>query len=117
MGQGGAFAKENKLEMDSAEFEKYFDVHSTNNIIGMQILTSDVMETLLDFRNKSKIEYDIGIYNNCIYLRFHTGEMFELKNIKNGLLPEELLKKYYNILNFTYKLSNMLINTINEVEI
>lgn len=54
----GMFNK-NKLEMDSQEFEKYFDVVSDNKIIGMQILTPDIMEILVDFRKKTKINYDI----------------------------------------------------------
>ncbi len=51
MQDGKFYLEKNKLNMDSSEFEKYFDVKASNSIIGMQILTSDVMEELVDFKN------------------------------------------------------------------
>lgn len=106
-----------KLELDSSEFEKLFDVSATNNIIGMQLLTSDVMEKLIDFRKKNDMKYDITILNNNIYLRFNCGKMFESGYQNNGELDEAVLKKYYNILNFTYDLSTHLIELIDLTEI
>ena len=110
-------SKRNKVEMDSQEFEKSFDVNCTNKIVAMQILTADIMEELISFKKKYKIEYDIYIKNNIIYLRFHCGNMFETGNLKKGIVDKNLLEKYFNILNFTYKVSNKLIKTINDTEI
>ena len=107
----------NKLEMDSSEFEKYFDVETSDKIKGMQILTADVMEELIAFQNNTNIEYDIFIKDNELYLRFHCGEMFEVGRLKDGPLDEKLLKKYFYMLNFTYNLSNKLIDVINETMI
>lgn len=106
-----------RLEMDSSEFEKKFDVYSSNKIIGMQILTADIMEMLIEFRNRTKNEFDIVINNNEIYLRFHCGTMFEATSLKKGAFDEKTLREYYNILDFTYKLSTKLIDIIKEVEI
>lgn len=83
----------------------------------MQLLTADIMEILIDFQNKNNIKYDIIINNNIIYLRFHCGNMFEAQSIKKGIFEEESLRKYYNILKFTYELSNKIIEVINETEI
>jgi len=113
----GNIPSKTKLEMDSQEFEKHFDVSATNQIIGMQLLTHDIMELLLSFKKDSGIKFDISIYKNVIYLRFHTAEMFELKSLKKGAFDKELLQKYYNVLNFTYTLSMMLIDLINKTEI
>lgn len=99
------------------EFEKYFDVSATNKIIGMQLLTADVMEELIDFENKTNMKYDIIINNNNIYLRFHCGTMFEPANLKKGVLDEKILEKYFYMLNFTYNLSDKIIKLINETEI
>ena len=107
----------NKLDMDSSEFEKYFDVSASNQIIGMQILTSDVMEDLIDFRIKTNMNYEICIINNELYLRFHSGEMFEARSIATNSLNKEEIEKYFYMLNFTYNLSNKLINVINETKI
>ena len=107
----------NRLEMDSSEFEKYFDVSATNKIIGMQLLTADVMEELIDFENKTNIKYDIVINNNNIYLRFHCGSMFEPHALKKGILDKKQIEKYFYMLNFTYNLSDKIIKLIHETEI
>lgn len=99
------------------EFEKYFDVSASNKIIGMQLLTSDIMEDLLEFKNKTNMQYDISIINSNIYLRFYCGEMFEPTSLKKGILDKETIEKYFYMINFTYNLSKKLIELINETEI
>lgn len=111
-----SFSKK-RLEMDSSEFEKYFDVSTTNKIIGMQLLTADIMEELINFVNKTNMEYDIGLINNNIYLRFHCGSMFEVGKLKKGIVDKNMAEKYFYMLNFTYNLSNKIIKIINETEI
>lgn len=115
--QDGQLFLDNKLKMDSSEFEKYFDVKASDSILGMQLLTADVMEELIEFENKTNMKYDIFIKNNELYIRYHSGEMFEVKNLKNGILDKETVKKYFHMLNFTYNLSKRLISIINDVQI
>ena len=116
--QNGSYSfGKNRLEMDSSEFEKYFDVSATNKIIGMQLLTADVMEELISFINKTNLRYDIVIKNNNIYLRFHCGTMFEPQSLKKGIIDKKYLEKYFYMLNFTYNLSDKIIKLINETEI
>ncbi|MBQ2835507.1 MAG: DUF3137 domain-containing protein [Clostridia bacterium] len=117
IGQNGSFAFAKSLKMDSSEFEKYFDVQASNQIIGMQLLTADVMEELIDFVNKTNMEFDIYIKENELYLRFHSGDMFEPANLKKGALDKDLIQKYFYMLNFTYNLSNRLIKLVNETEL
>ena len=112
-----SISKKNRLDMDSQEFEKLFDVSATNQIIGMQLLTHDIMELLVSFKKMTGIEYDVSIYGNTLYLRFHTGSMFEFMSFKKGAFDEKMLKKYYDVLDFTYTLSNMLIDLIEKTEI
>ena len=115
--QNGKVTRKNKLNMDSSEFEKYFDVQASNKIVGMQLLTSDVMEELIEFQNKTNMRYDIFINNNELYLRFHSGGMFEAGKLKKGTIDKEILRKYYYMLNFAYNLSNRIIKLIHETEI
>lgn len=114
---GGMLMQKDRLNMDSSEFEKHFDVKASDKIIGMQLLTADVMEELIEFENKTNMKFDICINNNNLYLRFHCGAMFEPGNIKNGALDKATIKKYFYMLNFTYNLSNKLINVVNDTEI
>ena len=111
------YTYKNKLEMDSNEFEKKFNVFATDKIIGMQILTADIMEEILEFKNKTKNSFDIFINQNIIYLRFNCGSMFETVALKKGELSEKELRKYYDVLEFITKLTNKIINTINETEL
>ena len=118
MQDGKFYLEKNKLNMDSSEFEKYFDVKSSNSIIGMQILTSDVMEELVDFENKTKMKYDICINNNELYLRFHSGSFgVNIEDFKNDVLDKSIIRKYFYMINFTYNLSTKLIEVINNIEI
>lgn len=108
---------QNRLEMDSSDFEKKFNVYTSNKIIGMQLLTPDIMEEILNFQNKTKNNFDIYIQENNLYLRFHCGPMFEVKSFKKGILDEQSLKEYYNVLEFIDNLSRKIIQVINETEI
>ena len=114
---GKMFLNKNRLKMDSSEFEQYFDVQASNKIIGMQLLTADIMEELVNFERETKIKYDIYIKNNEIYLRFHTGSMFEMKNKKDEVINKDVTYKYFNILNFTYSVTKKIIEVINNVQI
>lgn len=108
----------NKVQMDSQDFEKEFDVTSGNQITAMQILTSDIMEKLLSFKKSAKIPFDIIILRDVMYIRFHTSEnLFEMKSFKKGALDKKLLEKYYKILDFSYTVSEKMAKTIEEVEI
>lgn len=117
MQNGAMMLGKDRLKMDSSEFEKYFDVKASNKIVGMQLLTADIMEELIEFENKTNMKYDIYIKNSELYLRFHSGPMFEVGKLKKGALDKETLQKYFYMLNFTYNLSNRLINIVNDTQI
>ena len=106
-----------KLEMDSSEFEKKFNVYTSNQITAMQLLTPDIMEELLSFAQNAEEDFDIYIENNNLYLRFHCGTLFEPGSLKKGAIDEKTLKRYYDILEFTNHLSKRIIQIIHETEI
>lgn len=113
---GNLFKEKQKIEMDSREFEKHFDVYGDNKIITMQILTSDIMAMLIDFKNEKKIKYEMTIKNNQIYIRFHTGPVFEPQLFKSAL-DYDMLKKYYDIIDFVFKVSRAINKAIENTEI
>ena len=117
IGTNRTISKRERLEMDSDEFEKYFDVSSTNDIVGMQILTHDIMDMLVDFRNQLKMPLDILIRDDIMYIRLHVGKMFEAKFNKNAVIDKQNAQKYFNIVNFIYSLSKKMIQTVEETEI
>lgn len=105
-----------KVDLDNSEFEKYFDVYSDDKILSMRLLTSDIMEYLIDFCNKYNTDYEIIIKNNMIYFRFFTGSMFEAPLLKNSM-NENLLLYYYLIIKFVFELSKLINSTLNDIDL
>lgn len=105
-----------RIELDSMEFEKIFDVYGNNKIVALQLLTADIMQELLQFYNDTKIKYEITIKDNSIYLRFPCKNIFE-PNITYKLeLDRNTIYEHYIILEFTFNIINQIIKTINETE-
>ena len=117
IGTNRTISKKKRLEMDSDEFENNFDVSSTNDIVGMQILTHDIMDMLVEFRNQLKMPLDILIRDDTMYIRLHVGKMFEAKFNKNDVIDKQNAQKYFDIVNFIYSLSKKMIQTVEETEI
>jgi len=113
---GNLFKGKAKLEMDSSEFEQHFDVYAEDKIVAMQILTSDIMDMMIQFREESKIKYELTIKENEIYIRFHTGEVFEPKMFTKSL-DYDMLKRYYDIIDFIFKVSIKINKVIENTEI
>ena len=110
------FNKKYRVEMDSSEFEKFFNVYATNKIITMQLLTSDIMELLMNFVKQNRIVPEITLEGSKFYIRFHTGDVFEAKLMKKAL-DYGTLKKYFDIINFTLTLTEKFLKNIHETEI
>lgn len=104
------------IELDNSEFEKYFDVYSPNKILAMQILTSDVMECLIDFHNKYHLDFEITIKDKFIYLRFFTGGMFEPRIYGNSM-DKQLLFTYFCIVKFILEVTQKINTTLKDLEI
>ena len=108
---------DNQIEMDLGEFEKEFNVFASDRIKGMQILTADIMEKILEFKQKTQQKFDICINDNTIYIRFACGYLFEPKYKAKVMIDKKSLQTYYNILDFTNELANKIIKAVNDVEI
>lgn len=108
--------KEDTIEMDNQEFENYFDVYAGNKIVAMQLLTADIMEAIIKFYQKYRLRFEIVFRDNTIYLRFHTGPMFEPK-IFGDSMDKELLFIYYSILKFILDLTKKTNKVLQDLEI
>ena len=102
--------------MDSQEFEKMFDVSATDKIKAMQLLTSDVMADLIDFKNSSNKQFELTIRGNKLYFRFHCGNVFERAAFKD-YLDFKTLNDYFNYLNFSCEVSKKIYTLVKETEL
>ena len=109
------FGGKNKLNMDSGEFEKIFDVTTLDKISTLRILTADVMQMLIDFKNKNKVTPEIVLNSKGLFIRFELGNVFEPKLIKSDI-DYDSLKKTYDIITFTLDLAKVFSKNILEFE-
>ena len=105
-----------RIQLDSPEFEKIFDVYASDKIIAMQLLTADIMQDLIQFYNELEIPYELTIKENHIYIRFWCGEMFETAKLKKFSLDRDTLYRYYKMVDFTIEISDKIINLLNETQ-
>ena len=108
--------RNNRTQMDSQEFEKYFDIYSQDKILAMRILTSDTMEYLIDFYKKFNLKFEIVFNNDKIYFRFFTGDIFEPRILRKSMNKKDLFI-YYSILKFIIDVTKKVNHTIKDLEI
>lgn len=105
---------EEKTQLDSQEFEKIFDIYSSDKIVAMQLLTADIMELMIQFYNQMNIVFEITIKNKFIYIRFHSANNFEIVPLNKFALDRENIYERYKILDFVFELTNKLVKLIDE---
>ena len=83
-----------RIEVDSAEFEKYFDLYTVDKIRTMQIFTADLIEEFNKAREDLKKSVQVKVIGQRLFFRF-AGEKnsFEAPNYKKVLDFDEM---YYN---------------------
>ena len=105
-----------KIQLDSPEFEQYFDIYGTNKIVAMQLLTADIMQMFIDFRKDTGIKFEFVIKNNRIFLRFYGGKIFVIPDLEKSLWDKDLMYENYKILDFTLSLTYKITKLIEETE-
>ncbi len=111
-----------KIHMDSVEFEQQFDVYSDDPITALKILTTSVMQELIEIKQKYNWDYDITITGNIIILRvriknasyllsFRVGQFENLpkgQDIKESLIYD--IDLVSNMIDFTETISKYINN-------
>lgn len=93
-----------KMQMDSQEFENLFDIYSQDKVTAMRILTSDILDYMIQFKKENKVKFELTLKQNNLYIRIPCKDMFEGSLMKNSL-DEKTLKTYYNYLDFMCNLA------------
>lgn len=66
-----------KLDFENDEFNKMYKALSDNELEAYKILTPDVMEKFVELKKNFFADLDIRLLNNCLYMRFLSGNGFE----------------------------------------
>lgn len=109
-------AKDYQVTMDNHEFEDVFDVYCDDKILAMRILTTDIMEIIMNFYKKYYIPFEICYRNNRVYTRFFVENMFEPRKIKSSMDIKSLYI-YYVIVEFAIEFSKKINKLAESVEI
>lgn len=103
-----------RIEFESAEFEKNFDCFSDNKIVAMQVLSLDCIEKINKLYSEIKKPMEICIKDNKIYFRILMENMFVPSRIGNVVKREKLLK-IYNVINFSSELGKVAAENMIEI--
>lgn len=104
----------NRIEVDSAEFEKYYDLFTKDKVTAMRIFTADLIEKYIDIINVSNRPFELKIEDNLVFFRFRCGQMFEPPVFSDGL-SENLIRKYYKMIFYPMEVIEKTVENINRV--
>lgn len=105
-----------KVNADSEEFNREFSLYSNNDVVALQLLTSDIMQKIVELKKEMNINYEIIFKNNSIYFRFETGSMFEVKNY-NDYFDKDTIYRYFKVMEFTISISKSIIKILKESDL
>ena len=108
------FDKMYNVKMDNTGFERYFDIKCEDKVLVMRIFTAEVIDKLYDLHNKCKIQYEIIVDNNKIYLRF---DFYPLLDINEWTLSKDNIKYNCERVMYMIEIAKMIAQAINELEI
>lgn len=101
-----------KVELESAKFSEMYDFYTENPIEALQIFTIDVVEYILEIKEKYKKNIELILKGNKICMIFNTYKPFEIRLNKKAL-DYNLLKEYYEIIEMVGNIGIYFKNIIN----
>lgn len=103
-----------RVEVDSTEFEKYYDCLTKDRVDAMRIFTSDLIDKYIEIVRDNKYGFELKLIDNMIFLRYKTNQLFEPPMFKTGL-DKAFVKKNYKIIYYPLEIMNATIKCINEI--
>ncbi len=104
-----------RIEMESSEFEKKYDIIAHDKINATQIFTSDLIEKFIELSKNKRYILQMRIMNSKIYFRFRCGDVFEPPMISSGI-SFDLLYKYFSIVNLPIEIIEQIIKNAKAIK-
>ena len=98
----------NKIEVDSENFEKEFDMIAKDRVQALRIFTPEIIEILVSLKERIKVTYRVRIDGDRIYIKIDNGDIFEPISYKAELTASALLE-YYNTIDIPVTLATTII--------
>lgn len=80
----GKYSK-SRIEVDSAEFEKSYDLYTEDKIRTMEIFTADLIEKFIEFKQNLNNPIQIKIVNGILFFRVRMNNSFEAPTFGKAL--------------------------------
>lgn len=96
----GRIAKSSKrkgqelAKMENPDFEKEFDVYTTDQVEARYILSTSMLENIMVLRKRFDSKIHIAFLNSYVYIAIEWKKKFLEPNFKNSLLDESTIHKY-----------------------
>ncbi len=103
------------LQMDSEKFEDYFDVYTIDQNLAMRILTSDIMNYLIEL--SENFRFEMTIKKNFIYIRLYSREKVLEGLDQNHCINYDILYNDYNFISTICELNKKIYYSIQEKDI
>lgn len=106
-----------RIEIDSSEFEEFYDLITKDKIMALRIFTPEIIEKFNELRREHpKYGFELKLVNDKIFYRFRCGhDLFEPPIFKSSL-DKKSLEKYFKLIYYTIELSNALAKSISNIE-
>lgn len=100
-----------RINLESAEFEKYYNVYADNKVWAFQILNSEAIESFIEMRKHFKKPLTVKICGRNIYFRLSCGDIFEPSTLKSAV-GFDFLYKYYRMIDIPRCIYDTVIDNI-----
>ena len=103
-----------RVEVDSSEFEQYYDCLTRDRIDAMRIFTPDLIEKYVDLVRDNKYGIELKIRDDMLFFRYKTNQVFEPPMYKSGL-EKDFLKKNYRIIFYPLNIMKSTVDAVHEI--
>lgn len=105
-----------RVEVDSEEFEKNYDLLTKDKVLALRIFTSDIIEMFNEILaiSKNKYPFELKIRDNMIYFRYKCGKLFEKPLFKNEF-DKDVIKNYYKYIYYPLEIINSVSKSVKNV--
>lgn len=100
-----------RIEVDSAQFEKQYDLYSVDKVKTMEIFTADLIEKINDFKQETGYKIEMKIVGTYLYFRIPCRDVFEAPLFKSEL-DYSVLLKYFKLIDAPIEIITQLIENM-----
>lgn len=89
------FGRDERLRLEDVEFEKYFAAYSNDQVEARYILSTSLMERIVEFRKKTGRDVHISFVDSAVFLAIsYTRKLFEPRLFRT-IVDFEPVRQYY----------------------